>query len=416
MDRSMKYYYREHILGYQRVKAEGKTAWHEIHGGTGFENFSSCAFLERALPQLQFSTPKPTVLEYGCGTGPGACFLAQRGFQVDAIDLIPMAIEMAKELARERKLDIHYGVQDICELPHEGKRYDMIVDSYCLQCIVADGDRESVFSAVRTRLKPTGYYLISTAMFDESRFRVEQHSWDVESGIVYTAYGDDIIDAETSTVYEVLDEEPEDYPDAVKIANTWYLPYRRHLKPPVLRAELEAAGFGVRYQDDVHGGDLICTPKSVTEKVVAYVTQGDRLLLFSHPHHPEAGIQVPAGTIEEGESPQEAVLREAQEETGLPGLEIRSYLGMREVDVSTNSGPKIQRRHFFHLMLRGEVPARWRHFEEHPSDGSTEPIEFELFWAKYPGELPELSGGQGELLHRLAPRLRHGKSTVTGSP
>jgi len=41
----------------------------------------------------------------------------------------------------------------------------------------------------------------------------------------------------------------------------------------------------------------------ITEKVVAYITQGDRPLVFSHPLCPEAGVQVPAGTIEEGEAP-----------------------------------------------------------------------------------------------------------------
>jgi len=399
----MKYYYREHILGYQRVKAEGKTAWAEIHGHTGFENFSSRAFLETALPQLRLSMPKPTVLEYGCGTGPGACFLAERGFQVDAIDLIPMAIEMAKELAQERNLDIHYEVGDICELPHQGKRYDMIVDSYCLQCIVTDADRQSVFSAVRARLKPTGYYLVSTAMFDENRFRAEEHIWDAETSIVYNRYGDGIIDAETGIAYQTLDEKSQDYPDTINIGNTWYLPCRRHLKAPALRAELTAAGFSVLSQDEAYGGDVICVPKHSAEKVIAYITHADRLLVFSHPHHPEAGLQVPGGTIEEGELPEDAVLREAQEETGLAGLEIHSYLGTQEVDVSTDGRSEIQRRHFFHLTLRGEAPVRWRHFEEHPSDGSTEPIELEHFWVQYPGKDPELSGGQGELLHKLTP-------------
>jgi len=75
----MKYYYHEHILGYQRIRAEGKTAWAEIHGDDGFEQFASREFLERALPRLRFSTSPPTALEIGCGTGPGACFLAEHG-------------------------------------------------------------------------------------------------------------------------------------------------------------------------------------------------------------------------------------------------------------------------------------------------------------------------------------------------
>lgn len=251
----MKYYYPEHVKGYQRIKAEGKTAWNEIHGSTGFENFSSREFLEFALPKLHFSTPNPTVLKYGCGTGPGSCFLAERGFQVDGIDIMSTAIEMAKQFARERNLDIHYEVQDICELSHEGKKYDMIVDSYCLQGIVTDEDRKSVFSAVRARLKLEGYYLISTAIFDEERFCEEVYIWDAETGRVYNKYGDGIINARTSIVYIRLKESPDDYEEAVKIDSVWYLPNRRHLKPPVLRAEIEAEGFKVLYQ---YGGNVIC--------------------------------------------------------------------------------------------------------------------------------------------------------------
>ena len=138
-----------------------------------------------------------------------------------------------------------------------------------------------------------------------------------------------------------------------------------------------------------------------TEKVTAYITNGDRLLVFSHPHHPDAGIQVPAGTVEEGEPLDDAVLREAREETGLDNLEIRSYLGVREYDLSPLGQSGIQRRHFFHLVLCGEAPTRWRHYEEYPSDGSSEPIEFEFFWARFPDEVPELAAGQGELLHKL---------------
>lgn len=90
---AMKYYYPEHVSGYERIKAEGKAAWNEIHGEVGFENFSSRAFLEEVLPRLQFLAPNPKALEYGCGTGPGACFLAERGFQIIGIDLIPCILE-----------------------------------------------------------------------------------------------------------------------------------------------------------------------------------------------------------------------------------------------------------------------------------------------------------------------------------
>lgn len=57
---------------------------------------------------------------------------------------------------------------------------------------------------------------------------------------------------------------------------------------------------------------------SVVEKVTAFITRErtgvKELLLFKHP---TAGIQIPAGTVEEGETPEKAVKREVYEETGL---------------------------------------------------------------------------------------------------
>ena len=256
----MKYYYREHIAGYERVKAEGKLAWHTIHNGKPFDDFASRAFLEYALPRLELAEARPRAREIGCGTGVGACFLAQRGFRVDAIDIIAAAIEIAKKVAAERHLDINCAVGDVCELPLRGHQYDLIVDSFCLQAIVFDEERARVFAGVRARLRPGGYYLVSTAMFDPNRFRQEETVADERTGIVYHRYGDNgLIEAETGIAYVELDESPDLYEGATQIAGACYLPSRRHLRPPALKTELESAGFRVRHQDEKHGGHVICT-------------------------------------------------------------------------------------------------------------------------------------------------------------
>ncbi|MGB3305682.1 MAG: NUDIX domain-containing protein [Thermomicrobiales bacterium] len=58
----------------------------------------------------------------------------------------------------------------------------------------------------------------------------------------------------------------------------------------------------------------------------------NRLLLVAHPDHPKAGVQMPAGTMEPGEAPEDAALREAREEAGLAGLVIAGLLGRHSFD------------------------------------------------------------------------------------
>ena len=135
------------------------------------------------------------------------------------------------------------------------------------------------------------------------------------------------------------------------------------------------------------------------EKVFAYITHGERLLVFSHPDSPEAGIQVPAGTMHEGEDPDEEVMREAFEETGLTELRAGAFLG-HTVHVFPEDGIA-HRRHFYHLVCDERPPERWRHDELDPSDGSPAPITFEFTWVPLPNGVPELIGDLDEMLPAL---------------
>jgi len=132
-------------------------------------------------------------------------------------------------------------------------------------------------------------------------------------------------------------------------------------------------------------------------KVLAYITHAGRLLVFRHPDAAEAGIQVPAGTVEAGEDPETAVLREAAEETGLGNLALGSFLGEQERDMTDDGRDEIHLRRFYHLRCAGIPPSTWRHDELHPSDGTTEPIAFEFFWVRLPGEVPILHADQRTL-------------------
>ncbi|MCK5827873.1 NUDIX domain-containing protein, partial [Candidatus Bipolaricaulota bacterium] len=118
---------------------------------------------------------------------------------------------------------------------------------------------------------------------------------------------------------------------------------------------------------------------------------------------PEDAPQVPAGTRPETEDPEDAVLREAWEETGLEGLTIAAFLG--ETDFEWPTANKIFRRRFYHLVCPGSPDERWRHYEEHPSEGPPDPILFELYWVDLPDGVPELEPGHDAFLQQLVARM-----------
>jgi SAM-dependent methyltransferase len=275
----VRYYHLEHVDGYQKMKEAGMRSWGELHGHPDdFEHFSSRPFLDEVLPRLRFELESPRALELGCGTGPGACYLASRGFRVRGIDLIPTAIETARALARDRHLEIDYAVMDVTQIPHEGLSYDLIVDSYCLQGIVLGPDREKVFAAVRARLQPRGYYLVSTAMYAEHRHHPEDRLVDPASERVFHRYDDhDLFDPETGILYALVPESAadrlgdrsEDREMALTIDGRSYLPRRRYRTPEGLASELEAHGFRVLLQTGVYGENVVCVHRDGPVKELA---------------------------------------------------------------------------------------------------------------------------------------------------
>ena len=243
----VRYYHAEHESAYRKIEQLGYTQWNDLFDQSSvwtYDDFQNRAFLERVIPRLDLPVASATsVLEYGCGTGPAACFLAARGFQVQAIDLIPEAITIAKRMAKERGVHVAFSVADVCALASEPvtRRHDLVLDSYCLQSIVTDQDRGAVFSAVRARLKPGGYYVISTALHEPGRTYGPGFSYDASTGICYR-------EVPAGSVAD----------DVVEIDGRRHVPYRRHLSANALRDELVSNGFDVLSLESSDSADVVC--------------------------------------------------------------------------------------------------------------------------------------------------------------
>jgi 8-oxo-dGTP pyrophosphatase MutT (NUDIX family) len=138
----------------------------------------------------------------------------------------------------------------------------------------------------------------------------------------------------------------------------------------------------------------------VTHKVVCYIVREGRLLVFKHLDEAwdESGLQVPAGSIKPGETPEAAAIREASEETGLASFRLVRKIGESRYNMAPYRS-ETHHRHVFHLEVDEVTSERWVSTEEDPDDGSA-PKHFECYWIPL-SQGHVLSGGQGALLGDL---------------
>jgi 8-oxo-dGTP diphosphatase len=99
----------------------------------------------------------------------------------------------------------------------------------------------------------------------------------------------------------------------------------------------------------------------IRQRVVCYITRGKReLLVFEHDDPAlQAGVQVVAGGIDEGETPAEAAIREALEEAGLT-LSNPVFLGSIDKHWPDAKNPN-QHWHFYWLEAPIDTPDAWDH-------------------------------------------------------
>ncbi len=110
-------------------------------------------FLREALPKL----PRGRALCLGEGEGRNAVFLAQKGYDVTAVDLAEVGLKKAEALAKERGVGLSTVVADLAQYEVAPAAWDVIVSVWCH---MPREDRALLHARCVKGLKPGGAFVL----------------------------------------------------------------------------------------------------------------------------------------------------------------------------------------------------------------------------------------------------------------
>jgi len=99
-------------------------------------------------------------LDLGCGPGRNAVWLAGEGYQVDALDLSPTALDWGREHAAESGVEVNFVRASIFEWDLPDAPYDLVFDSGCFHHLPPHR-RISYRSLLEQSLAPGGGFALS---------------------------------------------------------------------------------------------------------------------------------------------------------------------------------------------------------------------------------------------------------------
>jgi ubiquinone/menaquinone biosynthesis C-methylase UbiE len=103
---------------------------------------------------------KGKALDVCCGAGTNTVYLAQKGFEVTAMDISTKALEYAKKKAEQASVKINFMLQSFVDLPFGDAEFDFVFDMGCFHHVEVE-DRHNFIRGVHRVLKNGGVYLLT---------------------------------------------------------------------------------------------------------------------------------------------------------------------------------------------------------------------------------------------------------------
>ena len=149
---------REDINCFESRYRSGNTPW-----DTGRPDKNLTALIHELVE------PGSRILEIGCGTGDNAIFMASIGLKVTATEIVPMALQKAKEKAAKKALNVNFLLRDIMEKDIPGNPFDMAFDRGCFHHFDSLQKRRDFAQRISYHLKEEGPWLSLIGNADDTR-------------------------------------------------------------------------------------------------------------------------------------------------------------------------------------------------------------------------------------------------------
>jgi 2-polyprenyl-3-methyl-5-hydroxy-6-metoxy-1,4-benzoquinol methylase len=117
---------------------------------------------DRPVIEQWARSPGGPLLDLACGTGRMAIHLAQQGYQVTGVDIVPEMIALARQKAASQAVSIEWVVADARAF-HLHKQFPfvfMLCNAW--QFFLTREDQEAMLACVREHLRPDGCFLFET--------------------------------------------------------------------------------------------------------------------------------------------------------------------------------------------------------------------------------------------------------------
>lgn len=175
-------YYEMHEIVYQRIQKDGQLSWDK---STSFDDMwlhGTNTSLKKHIMKIGLSLKNLRVLDLGTGTGTSALYCAKEGAKCLGIEVSKTAIDIALKNAQTLGLEVEFIVGDILALDLD-RKFDLVIDSTVLHCIVGNKDRRSFYETAKKHLSAAGYLFINTMVSHgdmSSRFPKEHFHFEDE--------------------------------------------------------------------------------------------------------------------------------------------------------------------------------------------------------------------------------------------